>query len=57
MTPAPTVATCTECQVPIHIPEDAKPGHKIVCTHCGAAYRAWQLLARAYRRDAKGEEK
>jgi len=49
MTPSPTVATCIACKVPIHIPNDAKPGHKVVCTYCGTAYRAWQLLARASR--------
>jgi len=56
MTPVgPRIATCTGCHAHVRIPDDAKPGHKVVCTHCGTAYRAWQLLARSYRRDAKGE--
>jgi len=49
MTPSPVVASCTVCKVPAPIPADAKPGHKIICAHCGTAYRAWQLLARASR--------
>ena len=51
MTPInPRMSTCTACKAKIRIPDDAKPGHRLICTHCGARYTAWQLLARAQRR-------
>ncbi|GEM_PF-3204158 len=53
MTPVnPRIAPCTACKAWVRIPDDAQPGHKLVCTHCGAAYRAWQLLARSYRQES-----
>ena len=57
MTPVgPRIATCTGCKAQIRITDDAKPGHKVVCTHCGTAYRAWQLLARAQRVEEQSDE-
>jgi hypothetical protein len=50
MTPVnPRVAPCTHCKAQVRIPEDVKPGHRLVCTHCNTCYYAWQLLARSYR--------
>ena len=40
----------------IRIPDDAKPGHRLTCTHCNTPYYAWQLLARSYRPEVKPNE-
>lgn len=57
MTPInPRMSTCTACKAKIRIPDDAKPGHRLICTHCGARYTAWQLLARSYRVEEKPVE-
>lgn len=54
MTPVgPRIATCTGCHAHIRIPDDVKPGHRVICTHCNAQYYAWQLLARAQRIEEK----
>jgi hypothetical protein len=57
MTPInPRMSTCTACKAKIRIPDDAKPGHRVICTHCNAQYRAWQLLARAQRLEEQSVE-
>jgi len=57
MTPiSPRVVSCTHCKALVQIPDDAKPGHRLTCTHCDTRYYAWQLLARSYRLEAKSDE-
>lgn len=57
MTPiSPRVASCIHCKALVRIPDDAKPGHRLHCTHCDTRYYAWQLLARSYRPEVKPDE-
>jgi len=57
MTPVgPRVAQCTGCNAHIRIPDDAKPGHRLTCTHCNARYYAWQLLSRSQRIEEPSDE-
>lgn len=50
------VASCIHCQALVRIPDDAKPGHRLTCTHCNTPYYAWQLIARSYRPEVKQNE-
>ena len=51
-TPPPSgYAACKDCGAKIGLPDDLKAGYTVVCTHCNATYRAWQLLARAQREE------
>lgn len=50
------VATCTHCRALVRIPDDARPGHRLTCTHCNTRYYAWQLLARSYRLETQPNE-